>query len=68
MLKEDYIKIVKQKFKFKPKTKKIMIDQIENYYHVKGEYKSEKTHYHVGDDVLLKKGRYYMVLIKILMV
>lgn len=53
MNKNDYIKIVQEKLK--DNSKKIMIDQINNYYIAK-EYDNPKHKYSVGDDVYLKKG------------
>lgn len=53
MNKEDYIKIVKSKLRFKSKS--IMLNQIEKFYQIK-EYNLPINNYKVGDNVLLKKG------------
>lgn len=53
MEKQEYIKIVKSKLKFK--SKEIMLNQIEKYYKVK-EYKVPINNYKIGDSVYLKKG------------
>lgn len=52
MNKEDYIKIVNEKLQ--GNSKKIMLEQIENYYKAK-KYKISNN-YTVGENVLLKKG------------
>lgn len=53
MNKDDYIKIVQDKLK--DNSKKIMINQINNYYNAKG-YNIPQSNYSIGDDVYLKKG------------
>lgn len=65
MNKDDYIKIAQDKLK--DNSKKIMINQINNYYNAK-EYNIPQSKYSIGDDVYLKKVLYYMEHIKILMV
>ena len=53
MTKEDYIKITKEKLN--NNSKKIMLEQINNYYKAK-EYALPKCKYYIGDDVKLVKG------------
>lgn len=53
MNKDDYIKIAQDKLK--DNSKKIMINQINNYYNAK-EYNIPQSKYSTGDDVYLKKG------------
>lgn len=53
MNKEDYIKIAKKKIK--GKARKIVLEQIDNYYSTLN-YKISYTTYKVGDSVYLKKG------------
>lgn len=59
MNKDEYIKIIKQKYKgkFGKKTigKKIMINQINNFYNSLNNYKQKNHNYSVGDKVYLKK-------------
>ena len=55
MKKEEYIKIVNDKFKDNKKARKIILDQIERYYQSK-EYVKEDNKYNIGDDVKLSKG------------
>lgn len=54
MNKEEYIKIVKSKLSGKPK--KIMLEQIENYYDVKNSEYISQNRFENGENVLLKKG------------
>lgn len=54
MKKEDYIKIVREKLK--GNSKEIMINQINNYYELKENYKQKEHNYKIGDEVFLKKG------------
>lgn len=53
MNKDDYIKIAQDKLK--DNSKKIMINQINNYYNAK-EYNIPQSKYSIGDDVYLRKG------------
>ena len=53
MNKDDYIKIAQDKLK--DNSKRIMINQINNYYNAK-EYNIPQSKYSFGDDVYLKKG------------
>lgn len=53
MNKDDYIKIAQDKLK--DNSKKIMINQINNYYNAK-EYSIPQSKYSIGDDVYLRKG------------
>lgn len=53
MDKNDYIKIVQERLD--NNSKKIMINQINNYYIAK-KYNNPKCKYSIGDDVYLKKG------------
>ena len=57
--KSEYIKIIKQKYKgkFGKKAigKKIMINQINNFYNSLNNYKQKNHNYNVGDKVYLKK-------------
>lgn len=53
MNKEDYIKVINEKLNGNPK--KIVLDQINNYYDAKT-YELGKSKYSVGDDVKLLKG------------
>lgn len=54
MNKEEYIKIVKSKLSGKPK--KIMLEQIENYYDAKNSEYISQNRFEKGENVLLKKG------------
>ena len=54
MNKEEYIKIVKSKLSGKPK--KIMLEQIENYYDAKNSEYISQNRFENGENVLLKKG------------
>lgn len=54
MNKEDYIKIVKEKFS--KNTQPIVLKQIKNYYIAKENFKIEKQKYNVGEQVKLEKG------------
>lgn len=54
MNKEEYIKIVKSKLSGKPK--KIMLEQIENYYDAKNSEYIPQNRFENGENVLLKKG------------
>ena len=54
MNKEEYIKIVKSKLRGKPK--KIMLEQIENYYDAKNSEYISQNRLEKGENVLLKKG------------
>lgn len=54
MNKEEYIKIVKSKLSGKPK--KIMLEQIENYYDAKNIEYISQNRFEKGENVLLKKG------------
>lgn len=56
MNKENFIKIIKKKFAFKPKVYKLFYNQIENYYKAFNEYKKMVNNYKTGDEVLLPKG------------
>lgn len=53
MKKEDYIKVVNNKLN--GKARQIMLEQIDNYYDSK-KYKTDKSKYNIGDDVVLEKG------------
>ena len=53
MNKDDYIKIAQEKLK--GNAKKMMINQINNYYNAK-EYNIPQSKYSIGDEVYLKKG------------
>ena len=55
MNKENYIEIINEKIKNK-NSKQIMINQINNYYDSKANYKKKKHNYKIDDQVLLKKG------------
>lgn len=55
MNKNDYVKIAKSKIK-KRNAKKIIVNQIENYYNVIEFYKTKENQYKIGDEVFLKKG------------
>lgn len=55
MNKQDYVKIAKKKIK-RRNAKRIMLNQIENYYNVIETYKAKETKYKIGEDVFLKKG------------
>lgn len=59
MNKDEYIKIIKQKYKgkFGKKAigKKIMINQINNFYNSLNNYKQKNHNYSIGDKVYLKK-------------
>ena len=54
MNKEDFIKIVKEKFS--KNTQTIVLRQIKNYYKAKENYKIEKQKFDIGEQVKLKKG------------
>lgn len=54
MTKEDYLKIVKEKFS--KNTQSLVIRQINNYYKAKENYRIEKSKYNIGDKVKLSKG------------
>lgn len=54
MNKEDYIKIVKEKFS--KNTQSIVIKQINNYYKAKENFKIERQKYDIGEQVRLEKG------------
>lgn len=54
MNKEEYIKIVKSKLSGKPK--KIMLEQIENYYDAKNSEYISQNRFEKGENILLKKG------------
>ena len=54
MNKEDYIKIVKEKFS--KNTQSIVIKQINNYYKAKENFIIEKQKYNIGEQVKLEKG------------
>ena len=54
MNKENYVKITKSKLK--GKAKKIMLNQIDNYYDAKNSSYVSQTKYKLGENVLLKKG------------
>lgn len=60
MNKEEYITITKKRYKgkFGKKAlgKKIMIEQINNFYNALNAFKQQKHNYQIGDKVLLKKG------------
>lgn len=56
MQKEEYISIVKERIKDNDKAKKLLIDQINNYYLSKEKYKLMSHNYKVGDNVHLRKG------------
>ena len=62
MKKEDYIKIAKKKFR--GKVRKIVIEQINNYYNIL-DYKISYKTYKVGEVFILKKAHYYMAHIEI---
>ena len=55
MNKEDYIKLVDQRFESK-ESKEIMLKQIDRYYKAKDNYVLPKHIYKVGDQVKLSKG------------
>lgn len=55
MNKKEFINITIEKIA-NSACQNIMINQIENYYNAKENYKSEKTKYNIGDDVKLAKG------------
>lgn len=55
MNKEEYINITKERIA-NSACQSIMINQIENYYNAKENYKREKNKYEIGDDVKLSKG------------
>lgn len=52
-MKEEYIKIINKKVK--SSSKRIMINQVENYYNA-SDYIIHRHNYKKGDRVLLKKG------------
>ena len=54
MKKENYINIVNKKLK--NNSKKIMLEQIDNYYNALEKEKKMKHNYKIGDEVFLKKG------------
>ena len=54
MNKENYVKVTKAKLK--GKAKKIMLNQIDNYYDAKNSSYVSQTKYKLGENVLLKKG------------
>lgn len=54
MKKEEYIKIVKSKLN--GKSKKIMLEQIENYYNAKNIEYMPQNRFETGENILLKKG------------
>lgn len=54
MNKEDYIKIVKEKFS--KNTQPIVLKQIKNYYIAKENFKIEKQKFNIGEQVKLEKG------------
>ena len=54
MNKENYVKVTKAKLK--DKAKKIMLNQIDNYYDAKNSSYVSQTKYKLGENVLLKKG------------
>ena len=53
MTKEDYLKIVKEKFS--KNTQSLVIRQINNYYKAKENYRIEKSKYNIVDKVKLSK-------------
>ena len=55
MKRQNYIEIINEKIKNK-NSKQIMINQINNYYDSKANYKKKKHNYKIDDQVLLKKG------------
>lgn len=58
MNKEEYIKYVNKYFKYKKKTKELLINQINNFYDFKDSFKLDKHNYKIGDKVFLKKGTF----------
>lgn len=55
MTKEDYIEIATTKIK-NEESRKIMLEQINNYYEIKNNYHAKISKYKVGDKVKLTKG------------
>ena len=55
MIKEDYIKITKERLNNNI-SKEIMIKQIDSYYNAKENYKLPKHKYEIGDEITLLKG------------
>lgn len=58
MEKNYYLNKVKKYFKFKSLTKKIFINQINNFYELNKSFKLNKHQYKVGDKIVLKKGTF----------
>lgn len=56
MNKNDYINIINKKFKRFSTSRKIYLEQINNYYEASDNYKKSMHSYELGDDVYLKKG------------
>lgn len=54
MNKEDYKNIINEKLD--NNAKKIILNQLENYYNTKNQYQQPTSPYHIGDKVFLKKG------------
>lgn len=56
--KEQFIKELKNKFKFNRKTFNLFLEHIKNFEIAEEKYEQKKHSYKVGEDVLLKKGTF----------
>ncbi len=56
--KKIYLKNIRKKFKFHKKSYNLFVEQLNHFILAEKNYKLPKHSYHVGDDVLLKKGTF----------